>query len=344
MRTHQPAPAFLAVGILIFAPIPSHVVAAQEKNVPTVSEWTVPWPNSRPRDPAVAPDGRIWFVGQAGNYLAVFNPADKSFDRVEIDPGTHPHNLIVDNNGHIWYAGNRNGMIGRYDPATRQLSRYPMPDSTVRDPHTLLLDGKGHIYFTAQQAGHVGRLNMATGTISLVNVGRGTRPYGIVIDGQGRPYFCEFGTNKIAMIDPATLELKEYQLPEGSRPRRIAVDKDGKTIWYVDFSRGMLGRLDPATGKVTTFDSPSGQTARPYAMTADSEGRIWYVETGQRPNRLIGFDPGTERFVSNIPIGRDAANTIRNMTWDPATRSIWYGSDANMLGVINVPKLFGGVP
>jgi len=31
---------------------------------PTLEEWQVPWLESRPRDPYVAPDGRVWFVGQ----------------------------------------------------------------------------------------------------------------------------------------------------------------------------------------------------------------------------------------------------------------------------------------
>lgn len=30
---------------------------------PTLEEWQVPWLESRPRDPYVAPDGRVWFVG-----------------------------------------------------------------------------------------------------------------------------------------------------------------------------------------------------------------------------------------------------------------------------------------
>ena len=29
--------------------------------------------------------------------------------------------------------------------------------------------------------------------------------------------------------------------------RRIAVGGDGRTIWYVDYSRGFLGKLEPAT-------------------------------------------------------------------------------------------------
>lgn len=313
-------------------------------NRPEITEHQVPWQSSRPRDPYVAPDGRIWFVGQGGNYLAVFDPASSAMERVEIDPGTHPHNAIVDDQGRVWYSGNRNGMIGRYDPATMQISRYPMPDSTVNDPHTLVFDGKGNIFFTAQTAGHAGRLNMQTGKIDLIPVGRGTRPYGIIIDGEGRPWFTLFGTNKLAMIDPATLQLREYTLPEGSRPRRIALGGDGRTIWYVDYARGYLGRLNPASGDVKEYASPGGTRALPYAMTSDDRGRLWYVETGPRPNRMIAFDPAREQFVVNQPVGIEGPNTIRHMVYHLGTRSIWYGADANVIGRVSVPVSLGPVP
>lgn len=338
--------------ILILALASSFVVppllpapaTAQGPSSPEVSEWTVPWPGTRPRDPYVAPDGRVWFVGQSGNYLAAFNPRTANFERVEIDEGTHPHNQIVDAQGRVWYAGNRNAMIGRYDPATKEITRYPMPDPAVRDPHTLVFDGKGHIFFTVQGAGHVGRLDMASGKIDLIEVGPRTRPYGIVVDGQGRPFFTEFGTNKLAMIDPATLSLREFELPEGARPRRIAVGGDGRTIWYVDYARGHLGRLDPATGRVTEYPSPSGQQARPYAMTSDDQGRLWYVETGPRPNRMVAFDPAREEFVVNMPVGHDGPNTIRHMVYHQPTRSIWYGADANVVGRVTVPRNLQVVP
>lgn len=319
-------------------------VAAQGPAGPTLREWTVPWGNTRPRDPFVAPDGRIWFVGQVGNYLAVLDPRDGAFARVAIDSGTHPHNAIVDGEGRVWYSGNRNGMIGRYDPATRQITRYPMPDTTVRDPHTLIFDGRGHIYFTAQTAGRAGRLDMRTGEITLVTVGRNTRPYGIIVDAAARPWFTEFGTNRLAMIDPATMRLREYPLPEGARPRRIALGGDGRTIWYVDFARGYLGRLNPATGEVREYPSPSGARAQPYAMTSDDRGRLWYVETGPQPNRMIAFDPELESFVVNEAVGTEEPNTIRHMVYHAGTRSIWYGSDANMIGRMTVPVVLRPVP
>ena len=96
-----------------------------------LTEWTVPWPDTRPRDPAVAPDGRVWFVGQAGNYVAVLDPGTGKFTRYEIDPGTMPHNLIVAKDGMVWYSGNQNGMIGRLDPASKDIKRFPLPDKAL---------------------------------------------------------------------------------------------------------------------------------------------------------------------------------------------------------------------
>ena len=107
--------------------------AASDSMVP-IKEWTVPWEKSRPRDPAVAPDGKIFFVGQVGNYVARLDPATGEFKKFEIDAGTHPHNLVVDPKGIVWYAGNANGTIGRLDPGTGKVTVYPMPRSRGSRP------------------------------------------------------------------------------------------------------------------------------------------------------------------------------------------------------------------
>ena len=138
------------------------IAGAQLTAVPA-NEWEVPWgADGRPRDPYVAPDGSVFFVGQNGNYIAKLDPRSGQFTKYEIDPGTNPHNLIVDGQGMVWYAGNRNGMIGRLNPATREITRFPMPDARVRDPHTLIFDARGDIWFTAQNSGAVGHLETRT--------------------------------------------------------------------------------------------------------------------------------------------------------------------------------------
>lgn len=305
-------------------------------------EWTVPWERTRPRDPIMDRTGRVWFVGQAGNYVAYLDPKTGQFKRYEVEAGTNPHNIVTDPAGGIWFTGNRNGRIVKLDPATGELRNYMMPDSTVRDPHTLLFDPKSGIgWFTAQQSQRIGRLDPKTGEIKLWRpLGEGrSNPYGVVIDQNGRPYFNLWATNKIATIDPQTLEYREYVHPDARmRARRIAVTSDGQ-IWFGDY-RGMLNHLDPGTGTFEEFPMPSGPAAQPYAHTQDDKDRIWIVETGVYPNKLVAFDTKTKQWVANIAIPSNGAprNTVRHMTFNRATREIWFGTDAGTIGHVKVPQ------
>ena len=302
-------------------------------------EWTVPWERTRPRDPVMDPSGRVWFVGQVGNYVAYLDPKSGEFKRYQIPDGTNPHNVVVDERGGVWYTGNRNGRIVQLDPATGELKTVMMPDSAVRDPHTMIWDRNGIAWFTAQQAGQVGRFDRASGKVQLWKTGDRTRPYGIVVDSKNQPWFDLFGVNKIGTIDPKTLQYKEYALPnERARPRRIALTSDD-AVWYGDYSRGMLGRLDPKTGAVEEWPLPGGPGSQPYAMTSDDRDRIWLVETGSQPNKMVAFDAKSRSFVANIPVTSNGstANTIRHMTFNRATREIWFGTDAGTIGHVKVP-------
>jgi virginiamycin B lyase len=306
---------------------------AQTMETVAIKEWTVPWEKSRPRDPYVDAQQRVWFVGQTGNYVAYLDPASGQFKRFEIPNGTLPHNLIVDPKGQVWFAGNAAGYIGKLDPASGKVTQYPMPDSAARDPHTLVLDRAGNIWFTVQRGNFVGKLTPSTGKVQLLQSPTPrSLPYGIVIDSKGRPWFCEFGTNKLAMIDPATMQIREYTLPnKGAHPRRLGITSDDR-IWYVDYALGTLGRLDPATGDVKEWPTPAGARSAPYGMIVDERDRLWFVETGPRPNILVGFDTKGERFFSATPISQSGALTVRHMMYDRARRAIWFGTDAGTIG------------
>jgi virginiamycin B lyase len=321
------------------APSPSASPAVSSAS--SVDEWTVPWERTRPRDPYADARGRVWFVGQAGNYVAYLDPASGNFKRYEILEGTHPHNLVVAKDGMVWYTGNRNGRLVKLDPETGALTDYMMPDPEVGDPHTMVFDDAGNAWFTAQQSDAVGFMNGKTGQIRIWRTGPRSRPYGMEVAPDGKVWFDLFGTNKIGMIDPDLMEVQTFDLPnERTRPRRIAITPDG-TIWYGDYSRGYLGRLDPNTGEVTEYPLPGGQASLPYAMTTDGRGRIWVAETGMRPIRLVAFDPATKTFVETVEVeGGEAPNSIRHMTWDEKSGAIWFGTDRNTIGklVIARPK------
>ena len=309
---------------------------AKEQAVP-MNEWNVPWPDTRPRDPYVDGKGRVWFVGQEGNYIAYLEPQSGKFKRYEIEEGTNPHNLIVDKQDMVWYTGNRNGRIGRLDPETGAIKTFMMPDAAARDPHTLIADNSGVLWFTVQAGNFVGRITPSSGKVELIKVGTsGARPYGIAIDSKGRPWLDLFGTNRIAMIDPSTFTLKEVVLPNAdARPRRIAITSDDR-IWYGDYMTNVLGVYDPATKKVTEFPLPSGNSSRPYAMAVDDADRIWVVETGVEPNMMVEFDAKTHKFISSTPIP-SGGGVVRHMYFHKPTREIWFGSDNGTIGRAKVP-------
>jgi virginiamycin B lyase len=312
-------------------------LAANAQTTIAIREWPVPWEDTRPRDPAVDRDGKVWFVGQTGDYIARLDPASGKFDRFALEKGAGPHNLIVGADGAIWFAANRKGYIGRLDPANGAIRKFPMPDAKAGDPHTLILARDGSIWFTVQSGSFVGHLNPKSGAVRLVKVPTpGSRPYGIVVDATGRPWFNEFGRSALGTIDPKTMKLEEHVLPEGTRGRRIALGRDGG-VWYVDYARGRLARFDPHTKKVAEWLTPSGKGSLPYAMSVDDRGRMWLVETGPQPNRLVGFDPATKQFFAtgNVPSG---GSTVRHMIFDAKRRDLWFGTDANTIARARVPE------
>ena len=329
----------LAAFALLPAPLLAQAPTASAGAPPDAKEWAVPWgASTRPRDPFADGEGRVWFVGQEGNYVAYLDVKSGQFKRYDIDPGTNPHDLVV-NRGQVWFTGNRNGRIVRLDPATGKLTTYMIPDG-VRDPHTMVFDPKSGIaWFTAQNAGVVGRFDPGSGAFRLWKTGDDTRPYGIVLDSKGHPWFDLFGTNRIGTIDPATLELKQYTLPnERAHPRRIAFTSDDQ-LWYGDYTRGFLGHLDPRTGKVEEWPLPNGAASMPYGMTADDRDVVWVAEGGYDgvPATLVGFDTHGRKFVAQVPVGRPGANVIRHMTFDRATRQIWFGTDQGAIGRLAIP-------
>ncbi len=311
--------------------------AAPAADTTQIREWQVPWESTRPRDPSVDTEGNVWFVGQTGHYVGRLNPTSGVFTRFDLESGAGPHNVIVGQDGQLWYSGNRSMHIGRLNPKTGAIQKFPMPDPGARDPHTLVQDASGTIWFTVQGGNYVGRFLPSTGDVHLIQLATPrARPYGIVLDPQGRPWFTEFGSNKLGLIDTEALTVREFTLPAPrARPRRIAATADGK-IWYVDYTRGYLGKLDPSTGEVQEWPAPSGARSLPYAMTSDDVGRLWFVETGVKPNRLVGFDPARQRFFSQTTIP-GGGGTVRHMVFHAPSRTIWYGSDTGQIGQAMVP-------
>jgi virginiamycin B lyase len=305
----------------------------------TIREWKLATAGSRPHDPAIAPDGTIWYTGQAKSRLGRLDPRTGQFkdyplqpDNAQLAYGVGPHGLVADNDGNIWYTGQADGHMGKLDPKTGGVTKYKMPTG-AGGPHTPIFDQKGTLWFTLQQGNMVGRLIPATGDMKVVTVPTPkSEPYGIVINSKGIPFFTQLMGSRIGTIDPATMQVREYFLGEGAGPRRLAVTSDD-TIYYTDYARGKLGRLDAANGRTKEWTSPSGVRSQPYAITAVGS-IVWYVEGNARPNMVVRFDPATEKFQTwPIPSG---GGVVRHMVAGP-DGSLWLaGSEVDTIAKVEV--------
>lgn len=320
-----------AFAAFFLLPCGSAAVEERGGSLLEITEWEVPWADTRPRDPWYGPEGKVWFVGQTGHYVATLDPLNGEFKRYELEDGTGPHTVIADKTG-AWYAGNRTNHIGHIDPATGKREIIQIPGEGARDPHTMAFTRSGDIWFTMQHGNQIGFLKREGRAIKLYAIGTPrARPYGLVVDARDQPWFVLFGINALGTIDPVSGKVREIRLPRAeSRPRRLAVTDDAM-VWYVDFAQGYIGRYNSATNAISEWPMPGGRASGPYAMGADARGRLWWVETGIRPNRFVGFDPQTETFTEPVFIG-SGGGVVRHMMFHPGTNSFWFGTDTNTIG------------
>jgi virginiamycin B lyase len=268
-------------------------------------------------DPAIGPDGRVWYVDTWRNCVGTLDPKTGAITEYS----THrdeagPHGIDVAGDGTVWYAATAIGSIGRFRPDDGARQSYDIFEGPV-DPHTILVSG-GRVWFTAPRANVYGYLDPASGGIeSFQGPTPGSHPYGLAAAPDGSIWITFGGTSHIGRMSPETHELTLFPLAKTSRAHRISVAWDGG-IWYTDRMGHQVGRLDPATGSVQHHKASSDR-AFPLSIATDSKGDVWYYEEGTA--RLVRLRP---QCSSESAITLDLPGVIvRHMVPDPSTDAIW---------------------
>src|SRR5437667_32171 len=191
---------------------------------PVIKEWPVPWGDTRPRDPYLDPTtNRIWFCGQAGNYVAYFVPKTGELKRYELPPGSGPHNLLVDKSARVGYSGNLAGYIAQPGPETR--------------PPRMEIASDDQIVYGGYAGGFLGRYDPGTGKVDGWQMpgGADARPYARVRDDEDRVWVVETSRpNRFVSFDAKTLQFSaETEVPSGGGVvRHMFYDPATKAIWF----------------------------------------------------------------------------------------------------------------
>lgn len=291
----------------------------------TFTEWPVPTPKS-PRDPAVAPDGAVWFAVRLAGRIARFDPRHKRFQEWAAPAGMQPSGLVVTRDAKVVFGG---GDLAELDPATGAFRQYRCPWKPCT-PYTLALGADDSVWFTdRREPGTLGRLDRGSGRITAYRVGED--PYAVAIDQRGAVWVTRMAADRITRLDPASGDVSEIALPKGSQPRRIAVAPDGM-VWVSLYGTGRLVSIDPvAVHVMREYALPGGPNAGPYSILSDAAGRIWVSEI--QTDTVIMLNPRSETVrLFKLPT-RDSG--LRSAAIDPDGRFWYVGTVSGRLGVLD---------
>jgi virginiamycin B lyase len=285
-------------------------------------------PNAYPHDVAPAPDGTVWYSGQAKGILGRFDPKTGRNEEIPLGPGAAPHGVIVGPDGAPWITEGGQNAIARVDPVTREVKLYPLPKETgYANLNTATFDNKGVLWFTGQSGIH-GRVDPSTGKVDVWRSPRGRGSYGITATPAGDVWFASLAGDYIGKIDTASGAVTVVDPPRRhSGPRRIWSDSKGM-LWVSFWNAGGIGRYDPASGSWKVWSMPKS-TSSTYAVYVDDKDQVW--ATDWQANAIQRFDPATETFTT-FPSDRRSAS-VRQMLGRPG--EVWGGeSGADRLVVI----------
>jgi len=207
--------------------------------------------------------------------------------------------------GEIWFTeptANRIGVLGA-DGTIRELA-VPTPNAGLVGIATTYTDEGVVAWFTESSANRIGRVSPDGAITEFPVPTPASEPWGIVADLIGdQVWFTEREGNAVARIDPDGT-ITEYRIPTaGVSPTAITLVgvNLGYDVWVASSARNSVARL--RAQRYNTFEETSlpNPGSEPFALTAASDGGIWFTERAGDRIGHIGPDGALKEF--GLPTG-----------------------------------------
>lgn len=185
-----------------------------------------------------APDGTLWFTGQAGIYGRLQPDADavEVFDAPE---GAGPYGITATPDGDVYYASLAGSHVARVDATTGEATviEPPTPDQGTR---RVWSDSQGRIWCSQWNAGQVARYDPATGEWREWRLpGDDSQAYAVYVDEHDLVWLSDFGANALVRFDPRTEEFAVFPLPSSPSDVRQILGRPGE-VWGAESAADAL--------------------------------------------------------------------------------------------------------
>src|SRR5438270_208446 len=172
----------------------------------TIKEYEVPTPKSRPHDPALAPDGSLWYTGQAANKLGTIDPRTMAIHEYTLPANSaRPRRLALAPDGTVFYTDYARGYLGHFDPAAgKLLKEWTSPGGADSEPYGIAVTKEGDVWYSESGVKPNTLVRFDPRTESF---GKEPIPSGggvvrnMVATPDGHLYLACSGVNKVAVVD-----------------------------------------------------------------------------------------------------------------------------------------------
>lgn len=252
-------------------------------------------PGSGAHDVAPAPDGSVYYSGQAKGVLGRLDPKTGKVENIPIGSGSAPHGVAIAPDGSPWLTDGGLNAIARYDVKAKKFDYFLLPPQQPNaNLNTGVFDKDGVYWFTGQNGVH-GSVDPRTGKLeSWKSPRRGS--YGITVTPGNDVWYAALAGDHLGKIDKQTGNVTIVEPPKkGSGPRRVWSDSKG-LLWVSFWHSGEVGRYDPAAKTWKTWLLPGNPGSGCYSVHVDEQDKVWLTDF--MTNAIVRFDPVTEKFES----------------------------------------------
>lgn len=186
------------------------------------------------------------------------------------------------------------GSLVKYDPSQGAFSLIPMnlkypseaiTSQTTAPDGTLWVTVRG---ITAKGSYLVSR-DPSGNTQNYFPDAAGDNLFNLASTADGRIWFTQYTRAAIKALTPSTGNVQSYPVTE--QADSLIRGADGKLYYSSFYARPAIVQLDPATGSSKSFNVGDANRSLPVALTAASDGSIWFIEA--RSGTVWKLDPAT---------------------------------------------------
>jgi streptogramin lyase len=311
--------------------IATDLAAAQATG--TITEFSIPTPESHPEGIAAGPDGNIWFTEPSTDKIGKIAPTG-SISEYPVAAGSLPAFITAGPDGNLWFTEENANMIGKITPSG-DVTEYPLPPG-AGSPAGIALGSDGNVWFTEQLTNMIGKITPA-GDITEYSLPPGTccgvgsnYPDLITAGPDGNLWFTELFGNKIGKITTSG-SISEYPLPAAnSNPVGITTGSDGN-LWFTEPGINAIGKIT-TSGSISEYSipTPGSQTA---FITAGPDGNLWFTEIFG--NNIGQITPAGA--ITEVPLPTAGAGPTGITAGPAGSNTVWFAEqNTNSIGRLSL--------